>query len=113
MFFFIWNCLFWVLALYILFLIGYHFAQKRLLQRQKLEDTYLIIATKNSERTIENLLTSIFYTEIFSKQNIILVDRDSTDDTKKILEKMNYHHEQVKIMTWNELDHLLGNSPKI
>ena len=108
MFFFILNCLFWIILLYFIFRITYKLVQKHYLQNQKLEDTYLIIATKNSEKTIESLVRSVLYTDTFRTENIILVDLNSTDDTNEILRKINEKSEQIKIMNWKEVEKFLN-----
>ena len=42
-------------------------------------------------------------------KNIIAVDLNSTDETKKILEKLSNEYENIKVSNWKECKELFDN----
>ena len=110
---FIFNVIIWVLALYglieIIKTIIYTYTYTNL----KPNGTYIIIAVKNQEDKIEGLLRSVLFkitygTEEYIK-NIIVVDLNSKDDTKKIIERMSEDNENIKVTSWKECRELFDN----
>lgn len=68
---------------------------------------------KNQEDKIEGLLRSVLFkitygTEEYIK-NIIVVDLNSKDDTKKIIERMSEDNENIKVTSWKECRELFDN----
>lgn len=81
--------------------------------KSKTNGTYIIIAVKNQEDKIEGLLRSVLFkitygTEEYIK-NIIVVDLNSKDDTKKIIERMSEDNENIKVTSWKECRELFDN----
>ena len=110
---FIFNVIIWVLAWYglieIIKTIIYTYTYTNL----KPNGTYIIIAVKNQEDKIEGLLRSVLFkitygTEEYIK-NIIVVDLNSKDDTKKIIERMSEDNENIKVTSWKECRELFDN----
>lgn len=110
---FIINGIIWTLALYglmeIIKEIIYIFSYTKL----KSDGIYVIIAVKNQENTIETFMRTILFRIIYGKEenikDIIVVDLDSIDNTKKILEKLSKDYDCIKISDWKECKDLLDN----
>ena len=110
---FILNTIFWTLALYGLFEIIKNIIYISTYTKFKSDGIYLIIAVKNQEDKIEGLLRSVLFkitygTEEYIK-NIIVVDLNSKDDTKKIIERMSEDNENIKVTSWKECRELFDN----
>lgn len=102
----------WTLALYGLFEIikniVYIFTYTKLNSR----GIYLLVAVKNQEENIECFLRNILFRIIYGKEevkNVIVVDLNSQDNTKKIVEKLETEYEQIKSLNWKECRELLEN----
>ena len=74
---------------------------------------YFIIATKNQENHIEVFLRNLMFKIIYGKEeiikNIIIVDLNSTDKTKEIVEKLQQEYEQIQILSIKECKELIEN----
>ena len=110
---FIINGIVWTLALYglieIIKEILYIFSFTKL----KSDGTYIIIATKNQENTIETFIRTILFRIIYGKEenikDIIVVDLNSKDNTKQILQKLGKDYDCIRISEWKECKELLEN----
>ncbi len=110
---FIINGIVWTLALYglieIIRQILYIFSYTKL----KSDGTYIIIATKNQENTIEGFMRTLLFRIIYGKEenikDIIFVDLDSKDKTLEILKKMSKDYDYIKISNWKECKELLDS----
>ncbi len=110
---FIINGIVWTLALYglieiirqILYILSY--------TKLKSDGTYIIVATKNQENTIECFMRTLLFRIIYGKEenikDIIVVDLDSEDKTPEILKKLSKDYEYLKVSDWNECKELLDN----
>lgn len=103
----------WVLALYGLFEIVKTIIYTYTYTNLKSDGIYVIIAAKNQEKKIEGFLRSFLFRLIYGKEenikDVIVVDLNSTDDTKQILEKMSNDYEGIKISNWRECKQLIDN----
>ena len=74
--------------------------------------TYLIVAVKNQEESIEYYLRNFLFRIIYGKEevkNIFVVDLNSKDNTKKIVEKLEKEYEQINLINWKECKELIEN----
>lgn len=89
---FIINGILWVLALYGLFEIIKTIVYTYTYTNLKADGIYVIIAAKNQEKKIEGFLRSFLFRLLYGKEenikDVIVVDLNSTDETKEILEKL-------------------------
>lgn len=107
----------WVLALYGLFEIIKTIIYTYTYTNLKSDGIYVIIAAKNQEKKIEGFLRSFLFRLIYGKEesikDVIVVDLNSTDETKQILEKMSNDYESIKISNWRECKQLIDNIDEI
>lgn len=107
----------WILAIYGLIEITIVIFNSIILVNKSIEDMYIFLAVKNQEDSIEAIIRSIIFKNIYNKNedlfnNIIIADMGSTDDTINILKKLTCEYEFLKIIDCKEsndfLKHLLG-----
>ena len=106
------SILIWTLALYGLFEIVKNIIYICTYTKLNSKGIYLIIATKNQEENIECFLRNLLFRIIYGKEeidNVFLVDLNSKDNTKSILEKLSNEYEQVKILNLKECKELMEN----
>lgn len=110
---FILNGVLWVLALYGLFEIIKTIIYTYTYTNLKADGIYVIIAAKNQERKIEGFLRSFLFRLLYGKEenikDVIVVDLNSTDETKKILEKLSNDYDEIKISNWRDCKNLIDN----
>lgn len=110
---FIFNAIIWVLALYglieVIKTIIYTYTYTNL----NPNGIYVIIAVKNQADKIEGFLRALLFRVIYGKEenikNVIAVDLNSKDDTKKIIERMSEDNENIKVTSWKECRELFDN----
>ena len=110
---FILTSIIWILAIYglieIIKTILYLFSTTSL----KENGTYMIIAVKNQENSIEfflrNLLFRILYGKEESVKNIIVADLDSEDATMEILKKLEKDYGCISVKNWRECRQMMDN----
>ena len=106
----------WVFALYGLFEILKNIVYICSCTKLKSNGIYFIIAVKNQENNIEGFLRNLMFKIIYGKEeinNIIVVDLNSHDDTKKIVEKLQKEYEQIKILNIKDCKELLDSIKEI
>ena len=110
---FILNGALWVLALYGLFEIIKTIIYTYTYTNLKADGIYVIIAAKNQERKIEGFLRSFLFRLLYGKEenikDVIVVDLNSTDETKKILEKLSNDYDEIKMSNWRDCKNLIDN----
>lgn len=110
---FIVNGIFWVLALYGLFEIVKHVIYLCTYTNLKSDGIYIIVATKNQENKIEGFLRTFLFRLIYGKEecvkDVIVADLDSTDDTMKILTKLNKDYDCMKVVNWRECKQVIDD----
>lgn len=62
----------------------------------------LVISVKNQEQTIEGIIRGIFEDELFrdkdSNSKVVVIDKGSTDETIKILKKLQQDYENLEVV---------------
>ena len=80
---------------------------------KRADGIYVIIAAKNQERRIEGFIRSVLFRIIYGKEenikDVIVVDLNSSDETKDILEKLSNDYDEIKIANWRECKELIDN----
>ncbi len=107
------NGALWVLALYGLFEIIKTIIYTYTYTNLRADGIYVIIAAKNQERRIEGFIRSVLFRIIYGKEenikDVIVVDLNSSDETKDILEKLSNDYDEIKIANWRECKELIDN----
>ena len=115
---FIFNLIFWVLAIYGLIEIIKTVYYTIYYTKLKSDGIYFIIATKNQEDKIEIFMRSILFKIIYDGKedaikNFIVTDLGSKDKTKQILEKMQQDYKFIKLTDWKKCKEIIDNIEKI
>ena len=114
---FILNGILWVLALYGLFEIIRTIIYTYTYTNLKADGIYVIIAAKNQENKIEGFLRSFVFRLLYGKEenikDIIVVDLNSTDETKEILEKLSHDYENIKVSNWRDCKEILDSVDEV
>ena len=79
----------------------------------KSDGIYIIIAVKNQEEKIEGFLRNFIFRTAYGKEeeikNIIVTDLDSTDDTSKIIDKLQKEKNGIKVANWKTCKEVIEN----
>lgn len=105
------ECILWILAIYgvidIIKDFFYIFSSSKIYNK----NTFIIVAVKNQENNIEgfirNIMFKLFYAKKVPDTKVIVTDLGSSDETKKILEKLNNDYECLDIIEWEECKKIL------
>ena len=106
----------WTLALYGLFEIIKNIIYICTYTNLNSNGIYFIIAVKNQEEKIECFLRNFLFRIIYGKEeinNVTVVDLESQDNTKKIIEKLEKEYEQIKFLNWKDCKELIENIKNI
>ena len=106
------SIIIWTLALYGLFEIIKNIIYICTYTHLNSKGIYFIITVKNQEESIECFLRNLLFRIIYGKEeikNILVVDLNSKDNTKKIVEKLSNEYEKIKLLTWKECRELMEN----
>ena len=107
----------WILAIYGLIEITMAIFNSITLVNNSINDMYILIAVKNQEDSIEGIIRSIIFKNIYNKNeglfnNIIIADMGSTDSTLEILKKLTEEYAFLKVVDCKEsndfLKYLIG-----
>ncbi|MGE5472833.1 MAG: glycosyltransferase [Ignavibacteriales bacterium] len=101
----------WVLALYGLIEIMIEI-YKAVFVLNNVKDMYILVAVKNQEESIEGIVRSIVFKNLYDKNeeifnNIIIADMGSTDNTVKILKKLCNEYEFLKLIDCSESNNIM------
>ena len=103
----------WTLAFYGLFEILKSILNIFMCTRLHTDGIYFIIAVKNQENNIEVFFRNMMFKIIYGRENfiknVLVVDLNSTDKTKEILEKLQGDYEKIKILNLKECKDLMEN----
>ena len=102
----------WTLALYGLFEIIKNIVYICTCTKLNSKGIYLLVAVKDQEENIEYFLRNVLFRIIYSKEeikNLIIIDLNSKDNTKKIIEKLQKEYEQINLLSWKECKELIEN----
>ena len=107
----------WTLAFYGLFEIIKSIINIFICTKLHTDGIYLIVATKNQENYIEGFLRNLMFKLIYGKEemikNILVVDLNSTDKTKEIVEKLQNDYNEIKILNFKECKDLIENMKEV
>ena len=106
------SILVWTLALYGLFEIIKNIIYICTYTKLNSNGMYFIIAVKNQEEKIEYFLRNLIFRIVYGKEevkNILVVDLNSKDNTKKIVENLSKEYEQINSLSWKECKELMEN----
>ena len=106
------SVLVWTFALYGLFEIIKNILYICTYTHLNTKGIYLVLAVKNQEETIEYLLRNMVFRMLYGKEeirNMMVVDLNSKDNTKKIVEKLEKEYEQIHLISWKDCRELLEN----
>ena len=108
---FILNTILWTLALYGLFEIIKTIINIYTYTNLKSDGIYIIVAVKNQENSIEGFLRSFLFRVLYGNEedikNIIVTDLNSTDDTLKIINKLEKENKGMKVTNWKECNEII------
>ncbi len=108
---FILNAIVWTLAFYGLFEIIKSIIYISVHTNFKSDGIYMIIGVKNQEKNIEGILRSILFKVLYGKEeeikDIVVTDLNSTDNTKKIIEKLEEEYDCMKVVNWRECKEII------
>ncbi len=111
---FIINCMFWIFALYGLIEIIKSIFYIHSCNKIHNDGINIVITTKNQENKIEGFIRSLNFRLLYGKENcfenIIVLDLNSTDNTKNIVENISKDCSNIKLINWKEFEELF--SPK-
>ena len=102
----------WTLAIYGLFEIIKNVIYIGTYTRLSSKGIYLLVVVKNQEENIECFLRNLLFRIIYGKEevkNILVVDLNSKDNTRKIVEKLEKEYEQISLLNWKECKELMEN----
>lgn len=106
------SILVWTLAIYGLFEIIKNIIYICTYTKLNSKGIYLMVAVKDQEETIECFLRNLLFRIIYGKEeikNILVVDLNSKDNTKQIVEKLENEYEQINLINWKECKELMEN----
>ena len=106
------SVIIWTLAIYGLFEIIKNIIYICTYTNLNSKGTYLVVAVKNQEESIECYLRNLLFRIIYGKEevkNILVVDLNSKDNTKRIVEKLEKEYEQINLINWKECKELMEN----
>lgn len=110
------SIIIWTLALYGLFEIIKNIIYICTYTHLNSNGMYFIIAVKNQEDKIECFLRNLIFRIVYGKEeikNILVVDLNSKDNTKKIVENLSKEYEQINLLSWKECNEVIENIEEI
>ena len=110
------SIIIWTLALYGLFEIIKNIIYICTYTHLNSRGIYFIIAVKNQEDKIECFLRNLVFRIIYGKEeinNILIVDLNSKDNTKKIVENLSKEYELINLLSWKECKEIIENVEEI
>ncbi len=109
---YIFNCSLWILALYGLIEIIKNIIYIHTCNKINTNGIHLIVAAKNQENKIEGFLRNLNFRILYGKEDciedIIVLDLNSTDKTKSIIEKLSKDYSNVFSLNWKEFEELFS-----
>jgi len=113
---FIFNGIFWILALYGLFEIIKDIIYICTYTKLKSDGIYIIVAIKNQEKIIEGFLRTSLFRLIYGKEeyvkDIIVTDLDSSDGTVDILDRLSKEYSCIKLVKWKDCKEVIDSIDK-
>lgn len=113
---FIFNCILWVFALYGIIEIIKNIFYIKSCNCIETNGIHLVLLVKNQENKIEGLLRSLNFRILYGKEecieDILVLDLNSNDNTKKIVENISLDSPNIKILNWKEFEELFSPQNK-
>lgn len=106
------SIIIWTLALYGLFEIIKNIVYICTYTKLNTNGIYLLVVVKNQEENIEFFLRNLLFRIIYGKEevnNILVVDLNSKDNTKKIVENLEKEYEQINLLNIKDCKELIEN----
>lgn len=106
------SIIIWTLALYGLFEIIKNIVYICTYTKLNTDGIYLLVVVKNQEENIEFFLRNLLFRIIYGKEevkNILVVDLNSKDNTKKIVENLEKEYEQINLLNIKDCKELIEN----
>ena len=106
------SVIIWTLALYGLFEIIKNIVYICTYTKLNTDGIYLLVVVKNQEENIEFFLRNLLFRIIYGKEevkNILVVDLNSKDNTKKIVENLEKEYEQINLLNIKDCKELIDN----
>ena len=106
------SIIIWTLALYGLFEIIKNIVYICTYTKLNTDGIYLLVVVKNQEENIEFFLRNLLFRIIYGKEkekNILVVDLNSKDNTKKIVENLEKEYEQINLLNIKDCKELIDN----
>ena len=104
------NCILWVCAIYGIIEIFKNIAYIHSCNKIHSDGINIIVTVKNQENRIEGFLRSLNFRILYGKEdfveNIIVLDLNSNDNTKRIIDNYSRDCSIVKVLNWNEFEEL-------
>lgn len=111
---FVINCILWVCALYGLIEIIKNIIYIHTCNTIKTDGIHMVILVKNQENKIEGFIRALNFKILYGKEDyfkdILILDLNSNDNTKNIIENISNDNSNIKLINWNEFNDLF--SPK-
>lgn len=106
------NCIVWVCAIYGIIEIIKNFLYIKSCNSINPDGIHMIVAVKNQEDKIEGFLRSLNFRLLYGKEDniedIIVLDLNSNDNTKNIVDNFTHDCPNVKVVTWYEFEELFN-----
>lgn len=110
---FVFNTIFWTLAIYGLFEVVKNVIYISTYTNFKSDGIHVIIAVKNQEEKIEGFLRSMLFKILYGREeclkNIIVADLQSTDNTKEIAKRLSKDYDMLKVINWKECKEIMDS----
>ncbi len=109
---FVVSIIVWTLALYGLFEIIKNIVYICTYTKLNTDGIYFLVVVKNQEENIEGFLRNLLFRIIYGKEevkNILVVDLNSKDNTKKIVENLEKEYEQINLLNIKDCKELIDN----
>ena len=107
------NCVLWVCAIYGIIEIVKNIIYVKSCNSIHPDGIHLVVAVKNQEDKIEGFLRSLNFRLLYGKEDniedIIVLDLNSNDNTKYIVDNFANDSSNVKVVNWNEFEELFGS----
>lgn len=104
------NCFLWVCAIYGIIEIIKNIIYIKSFNCISTDGIHIIVAVKNQENKIEGFLRTLNFRLLYGKEDnindIIVLDLNSRDKTKQIVENYSKDYSNIKIVDWTEFKKL-------
>ena len=107
---FVINCILWICALYGIMEIIKNIVYIHSCNNIKTDGIHMKVDVKNQEDKIEGFLRTLNFRFLYGKEdyveNILVLDLNSSDNTKHIIENFSLDYPSIKVLNWNEFEEL-------